>query len=483
MTKHIKFKEESPGGKASSFSPNSQNKQQQQGTKRKRDFENGEKKSNGIVLSQKQNVTSVNGQHGNPSQRPSGKPTASPLSESHKALLRARSKLPIHPHTSAIRRLLASPRHLLVLSGSTGSGKSTQVPQMLMDEDWCTGGCIAVTQPRRVAAISLAVRVAQEMGTTLGKDSRHSKVGYAVRFDENVPPKAWVNVPPKKKGGVVKKEQRSAMRIKYLTEGMLVQEIARDPWLKAYKCVVVDEVHERSVNVDLILGFLRRILVAQEKDKDVDSKKVVSKKSSASGTKEEPVKQQSGRAGIGKLKVVVMSATADTEAIFNFFEAGFEAAGLRYEDDGQKSSLNNASGIPSTNGHTEETKTKDDISETSWDGLSSSENNKETAESATAAYAPKVVEKHVYSEHVSTCHVEGRQYPVDIMYAPAPEADFVEAALKTIFQIHYKEPLPGNILVFLTGQDTVESLERLVREYAAAMGPELPKVRKSYKLQ
>jgi ATP-dependent RNA helicase DHR2 len=83
----------------------------------------------------------------------------------------------------------------------------------------------------------------------------------------------------------------------------------------------------------------------------------------------------------------------------------------------------------------------------------------------------------MYADKISTCYIQGRQFPVRTIYLPVPTQDFVEAALKTVFQIHYKEPLPGDVLVFLTGQDTVESLERLINEYADAMGPEVPKVR------
>ncbi|KAL2834201.1 P-loop containing nucleoside triphosphate hydrolase protein [Aspergillus cavernicola] len=77
---------------------------------------------------------------------------------------------------------------------------------------------------------------------------------------------------------------------------------------------------------------------------------------------------------------------------------------------------------------------------------------------------------------IAVCHIKGRQYPVKTIYSPEPVHDFVDAALKVIFQIHYKEPIPGDILVFLTGQETVEALEHLVNEYAAGMDPALPKI-------
>ena len=275
----------------------------------------------------------------------------------------------------------------MLLIGETGSGKSTQVPQFLVDEEWCmprkvtvrktihhdrgsgkekkettVGGCIAITQPRRVAAVSLARRVAEEMGTPLGNSSPASKVGYSVRFDTSTSP---------------------STRIKFLTEGMLLQEMLNDPWLTRYSAVVVDEVHERSANVDLVLGFLRNLAASKGE----------------------------GRSGL-PLKLAVMSATVDMESLQGFFQG---PSSLSVDNNGNDVRL-------------------------------------------------------------STCHVKGRQYPVQTIYPHAPVHDFVDAALNVIFQIHCGEPLPGDILVFLTGQETVEALQDLVNEYATGMDSALPKV-------
>ncbi|KAF2399880.1 ATP-dependent RNA helicase [Trichodelitschia bisporula] len=308
------------------------------------------------------------------------------LNDKRLALLPFRQKLPIWNEKQTIRESLRGSKDVMVLVGETGSGKSTQVPQFLLEEDWCTGG-IAVTQPRRVAAISLARRVADEMGTPLGSASPASKVGYSVRFDSSVSP---------------------GTRVKYLTEGMLLQELLRDPYLRQYSVVVVDEVHERSVNVDLILGFLRNLVNGDKK-----------------GRKGKP------------LKVVVMSATADVDSLVNFFKKGFR----------QSQALPDNALSP-----------------------------KQSKASKLLVTAEEAVKDDDFSNRISVCHVQGRQFPVDTIYLPAPTQDFVEAALKCIFQIHYKEPMPGDILVFLTGQDTVETLERLVNDYAASMGPEVPKI-------
>ncbi|KAL2374917.1 hypothetical protein RJ035_003398 [Blastomyces gilchristii] len=353
----------------------------------------------------------------------SGPAAPTSLRERAKALYHTRKQLPIFPHADEIRKHLQR-NDVTLLVGETGSGKSTQVPQFLVDEKWAwprtvkvhstalkkkansqtksadgdngpaqkktvvkeitVGGCIAITQPRRVAAVSLARRVADEMGTPLGNSSPTSKVGYSVRFDSSTSPNT---------------------RVKFLTEGMLLQEMLTDPWLTKYSAVVVDEVHERGVNVDLILGFLRNMV---------------------SGKKE-------GRGGL-PLKVVVMSATADMESLLGFFGEGLNS---RISDKDGSSGMDK--GKPNND------QASDEVSSPS-------------------------------SQKVSVCHIKGRQYPVKVIYSPEPVHDFVDAALQTIFRIHMKEPLPGDILVFLTGQETVESLEALVNEYAVGMDPALPKV-------
>lgn len=377
--------------------------------------------------------------NGNVSYEMSRKPEVrkSKLDDKQRALMKARSGLPIHPHTPGIRRALHLGRDVLLLVGETGSGKSTQVPQYLLSEPWCKRG-IAITQPRRVAAVSLARRVAEEMGTTLGTQSPKSLVGYSVRFDQNVAP---------------------ATRLKYLTEGMLLQEMLRDPFMTQYSCVIVDEVHERSVNCDLILGFLRRLVTSKRARKE---------------RRGEP------------LKVVVMSATAEVEALYDFFAEGFREDtinGVETTTSGPTSPKPTplTNGVkPSTssshkgkkkiatipNGHEPLVKGShhNDASSSSFSGFSSdSETDK-----------PSVIE--AFSDHISTHYVEGRQYPVEISYLSEPAQEYIEAALDTIFQIHRKEPLPGDILVFVTGQDVVESLEALIKEKAAELDPSIPRL-------
>ncbi|KAF2198772.1 P-loop containing nucleoside triphosphate hydrolase protein [Delitschia confertaspora ATCC 74209] len=334
-----------------------------------------------------------------PNGRPSNPPLPPHLSKRRDALLPFRQALPIYQHADSIRAALST-KNTLILTGETGSGKSTQVPQFLLSQPWCKK-CIAITQPRRVAAISLARRVAEEMGSSLGNASPASKVGYSVRFDNAAGPNT---------------------RVKFLTEGMLLQEMLRDPELKQYSAVVVDEVHERSVNVDLILGFLKKM---QKEGKRKDA-----------------------------MKVVVMSATADVEGLVKFFDDEEGDIGCKKIERVQTDGVQSA----------ESEKAKGKGKQKSGSG------------GVENGVVPVTDTKSEPSSTVSTCFVEGRQYPVKTIYLPEPTQDFVESALKSIFQIHYKEPMPGDILVFLTGQDTVEALERLVNEYAQGMEEGVPKI-------
>ena len=290
-------------------------------------------------------------------------------------LLKTRKELPIWQHRSEIQTALRdSNSDVVILVGETGSGKSTQVPQFLFQEPWCkrrkvkvsgsdneilVGGTIAITQPRRVAATTLAHRVSQEVGTPLGKGTSDGLVGYSVRFDHQVP---------------------KGTRIKFLTEGTLLQELLRDPYLRHYSAIIVDEIHERSLDVDLLVGFLKQILTADKKT----------------------------RGGI-PLKVIIMSATADVDVIQSFFnDSPVVGADLN---------------------------------------------------------------------RVQVLRIKGRQFPVETNHESRPVADLQDSLVKRIFKIHTEEPLPGDILAFLTGQEEIESAQKLIEEYSATLASNVPKIK------
>lgn len=143
-----------------------------------------------------------------------------------------RKLLPIHSVRNELMHLIHE-NQIIIIVGETGSGKTTQLTQYLHEEGYSKYGCIACTQPRRVAAMSVAQRVAHEMDVKLGRE-----VGYTIRF-EDLTSKDTV--------------------IKYMTDGVLLRESLSDPDLEKYSCIIMDEAHERSLNTDILFGLLRKI--------------------------------------------------------------------------------------------------------------------------------------------------------------------------------------------------------------------------------
>lgn len=141
--------------------------------------------------------------------------------------------LPIASQEQVLIRLLRQ-HQVVIVAGETGCGKTTQLPKICLKAGLGARGLIAHTQPRRVAATSVAKRIAEELNTNIGE-----WVGYAVRFN---------------------KQHSDKTRIKLMTDGVLLSEIESDPLLSRYEVVIIDEAHERSLNIDFLLGFLKNIL-------------------------------------------------------------------------------------------------------------------------------------------------------------------------------------------------------------------------------
>jgi|TARA_B100000524_G_scaffold1577_2_gene970 pre-mRNA-splicing factor ATP-dependent RNA helicase DHX16 len=248
-------------------------------------------------------------------------------------LAEVRKSLPVFPYREQIIEAVKQ-YQTLVIVGETGSGKTTQVPQYLMEAGFCEGGKkIGCTQPRRVAAMSVAKRVADEVGTKLGNE-----VGYSIRFEDCT-------------------SDRTAL--KYMTDGMLLREFLGEPDLASYSCMILDEAHERTLHTDILFGLLKDIARFRT-----------------------------------DLKLLVSSATLDAAKFSEYF------------DD-----------------------------------------------------AP-------------VFNIPGRRYPVDIMYTKAPEADYLEAAVVTVLQIHITQG-PGDILVFLTGQDEIESAQETLQQRTRGFGTKI----------
>src|ERR1700678_219005 len=167
-------------------------------------------------------------------------------------------ELPITGQREAILKALAE-RQVLIVAGDTGSGKSTQLPQYCLELGRGRTGLIAHTQPRRLAARALAARIAEEVGQPLGRS-----VGFRVRFAD---------------------QASDATRLLLMTDALLLAELAADPLLRRYDTIIVDEAHERTLNVDLLLGVLKKLLPRRP-----------------------------------ELKLIVTSATLDVERVSRFFD-------------------------------------------------------------------------------------------------------------------------------------------------------------------
>eukprot|EP01062_Namystynia_karyoxenos_P077738 TRINITY_DN7884_c0_g1_i1.p1 TRINITY_DN7884_c0_g1~~TRINITY_DN7884_c0_g1_i1.p1 ORF type:complete len:771 (+),score=249.75 TRINITY_DN7884_c0_g1_i1:77-2314(+) len=240
--------------------------------------------------------------------------TNKPYSRQYMEILAKRKTLPVWEAQDDFCRLLEE-FQVVILVGETGSGKTTQIPQFILNMAPDNG--VACTQPRRVAAMSVAQRVANEMDVQLGEE-----VGYTIRFEDVTSEKTL---------------------LKYMTDGMLLREAMIDPMLSRYSVVVLDEAHERTLSTDILFGLMKELLPKRE-----------------------------------DLKLVVMSATLDAKKFQKYFD------------------------------------------------------------------------------NAPLMNIPGRLFPVEIFYTPEPERDYVDAAIRTVLQVHQYEE-PGDILLFLTGEEEIET--------------------------
>eukprot|EP00898_Chlorokybus_atmophyticus_P001287 jgi/Chlat1/2159/Chrsp17S02733 len=250
----------------------------------------------------------------------------------HQKILDERKKLPMYPYREELLKAIEE-HQVLVIVGETGSGKTTQIPQYLHEAGYTSRGKIGCTQPRRVAAMSVAARVAQEMDVKLGNE-----VGYSIRFEDCTSEKTI---------------------LKYMTDGMLLREFLGEPDLASYSVMIVDEAHERTLHTDVLFGLVKDI------------------------TRFRP-----------DIKLLISSATLDAEKFSEYFD-----------------------------------------------------------------YAP-------------IFRIPGRRYPVDIMYTKAPEADYLDASIVTILQIHITQPA-GDVLVFYTGQEEIEASEEILKQRTRGLGSKI----------
>ena len=176
--------------------------------------------------------------------------------------------LPILERKDAIVEAIR--RHqVVVITGETGSGKTTQIPKMCIEAGRGLTGLIGCTQPRRIAATTVARRIAEELGEDLGRS-----VGYKIRFDDTTPRHAF---------------------FKIMTDGILLMEAQHDPRLSAYDTIIVDEAHERSLNIDFILGILRGLLTRRRDLHVIITSATIDTQKFAEAFGDAPVIEVSGR--------------------------------------------------------------------------------------------------------------------------------------------------------------------------------------------
>ena len=254
-----------------------------------------------------------------------------------------RQSLPIY---SIRHKLIAeiNKNPTLILLGETGSGKTTQIPQYIYESHPQMKGMIACTQPRRVAAITVAQRVCQEMNCELGKTT-----GYCVRFEDCT---------------------SAETKIKYMTDGMLLREAISDPLLLRYSLIILDEVHERTIHTDVLLGIVKTAQHNRSNQKKIHK----------------------------PLKVILMSATMDVD------------------------------------------------------------------------------EFSVYFQKAPVIYLEGRQFQVEVFHSVQEQTDYIFSSIATVFQIHKSAPINEDILVFMTGQEEIESTVKTISELNKSNGKLAPMI-------
>ena len=156
--------------------------------------------------------------------------------EGHDDILQGRRKLPVYERFGEILETYHQ-NQVFILASETGSGKSTQIPQLLVYDEYSSGLRVACTQPRRLATTALAERVSEEMGVVLGQE-----VGYQIGGDKKVD------------------QMKKKTRLAYMTEGVLLNRLDSDKDLSEYACVVIDEAHERTVETDVLMAMLKKVL-------------------------------------------------------------------------------------------------------------------------------------------------------------------------------------------------------------------------------
>lgn len=321
-----------------------------------------------------------------------------------------RAHLPAHKLGHRFLDVLSA-NDVVVLTGETGSGKTTQLPQLAID--WVragsgVGGRVVCTQPRRISAVSVAERVAFERGVVLG-----GEVGYQVRFDtvaNNFYPRSSRRSSALRAGERMNLPSGSLSTTRtellYCTTGILLRKLQSDPFLEQYSCVFVDEAHERDVNCDLLLMFLRD-LVAKRR-----------------------------RSGHNPLKVVLMSASMDSGVFVRYFREPIASSG---SISGLTTSLFEIPG-----------KTNFPISEYWLGDMEGSESSGMEGENTGG---------HVVMETTGGRGASALKFPAPALPPPKFAPGLVVKAMEFIEDLEVREgaATPGAVLVFVPGWEEIKS--------------------------
>ena len=195
-------------------------------------------------------------------------------------------ELPISAHRTAIAAAIRD-HPVVVLCGETGSGKTTQLPKICLSLGLGAAGLIGHTQPRRIAARSVATRIAAELGTSVG-----GRVGYKVRFSDRIGPETV---------------------IKLMTDGILLAETQSDRRLEQYEALIIDEAHERSLNIDFLLGYLKRLLPRRPDLKVIITSATIDPERFSRHFDDAPIIEVSGRTWPVELRYRPLLATEEDE--------------------------------------------------------------------------------------------------------------------------------------------------------------------------
>ena len=228
---------------------------------------------------------------------------SSRLREDRRLKVPAVSYPPELPITNRKDEILAAiGRHqVLVVAGETGSGKTTQLPKICLEAGLGIEGKIASTQPRRVAALSISRRVAEEMGVIWGQH-----VGCKIRFDDRSSPETY---------------------IKFMTDGILLAELQRDPDLSEYNAIIVDEAHERSLNIDFLLGHLKNLLTRRRDLKLIITSATIDTAAFARHFDNAPIIEVSGRVYPVQVEYQPLDPLSEERGDQSYVDAAVEAAG------------------------------------------------------------------------------------------------------------------------------------------------------------